>query len=144
MTRHTLRSRGLEAIALRPLELAGMKARTRLSFYWSGLDKSLRNYLNTRHYCRIHAPSQPREPLLLVPAPSWSYVQVAVDYFDSAVKSYLVFVYRFSGNIHIFHFPPGRSTARHLISSCRSIFRHCRTGNMALHVNWRMKAVASL
>jgi len=117
-----LRSRVLAALHSAHQGMAGMKARARLSVYWPGLDKSLRNYLDTCHYCRIHAPSQPREPLLLAPSPSWPYDQVAVDYFDFAGKCYLVFVDRFSSNIHIFHFPPGRSTARHLISSCRSIF----------------------
>ncbi|XP_069972259.1 uncharacterized protein [Penaeus vannamei] len=89
----------LAALHLRVLEvlhsahqgIAGMKARARLSVYWPGLDKSLRNRLDTCHYCRVHAPSLPREPLTLAPPPSWRYDHVAVDYFDHAGKSYLVY-----------------------------------------------------
>jgi len=117
-----LHSRVLEVLHSAHQGIAGMKARARLSVYWPGLDKCLRNRLDTCHYCRVHASSLPREPLTLAPPPSWPYDHVAVDYFDHTGKSYLVYVDRYSGNLHVFHYPPGRSDARHLISSCRSIF----------------------
>lgn len=110
-----LHSRVLEVLHSAHQGIAGMKARARLSVYWPGLDKSFRNRLDTSHYCRVHVPSLQRQPLTLAPPPPWLYDHVAVYYFDHAGKSYLVYVNRYSGN-------PGRSDARHLILSCRSIF----------------------
>lgn len=101
-----LRARVLEALHSVHQGVAGVKARACLSIFWPDLDKSLWNYLDTRYYCHIHAPSLP----------------VAVDYFDHGGKSCLVYVDRHSSNLHMFNYPPGRSDAHYLISSCRPIF----------------------
>lgn len=99
-----------------------MKARARIRVYRPGIDKPLCNYLNTCHYCHTTSPFQPWEPMVLSLPPSWPHDHVAVDYFDYVGKSYLVYVYRFSGNLHIFHFLPGKADAHPLILSCRSLF----------------------
>ena len=119
-----LRARVLEALHSAHQGMAGMKARARQSVYWPGLDKALRNRLDTCHYCRLHAPSHPKEPLILSEPPKWPYDNVAVDYFDYKGQQYLVFVDRFSGNLHLFHFPRGHADAKGLISACRSLFLH--------------------
>ena len=94
-----LRARVLEALHSAHQGIAGMNAHARLSVYWPGLDKALRNRLDTCHYCRLHAPSLPKEPLLLSEFPKWPYDSVAIDYFDHAGQHYLVYVDRFSGNL---------------------------------------------
>lgn len=120
----TLRARALEALHSANQVIAGMKARARLSFYWPGLDKALHNRLDTCHYCRLHAPSLPKEPLLLSESPKCPYDSIAIDYFDHAGQQYLVYVDRFSSSQHLFHFRRGHADAKALISASRSLFLH--------------------
>ena len=101
---------------------SGMRARARISVYWPGMDKSLRNYLDTCHYCRLHAPSQPREPYTPAAPSAWPYECVVADHFDVKGKSYLVIADRYSGNMHIFRCPSGKPSAQHLVSTSRDLF----------------------
>lgn len=104
--------------------VAGMRARAHLSVYWLGLHKSLRIYLETCQYYRVHAASLPREPLILAHLHHGHMNMWQWQYFNHAGKSYPVYIDKYSSNLHVFHYPPGRSDAWYLITSCRSIFLH--------------------
>ena len=118
----SLRARVLSGLHSAHQGMAGMRARANMSVYWPGLNKSLRNYLDTCAYCRIHAPSQPKEPYCTSPNAEWPYDQIVGDYFDYKGKKYLVIADRFSGNLHIYHCGKNQATAQNLISVCRNLF----------------------
>ena len=117
-----LRARTMAGLHAAHQGVTGMRERARLSVYWPGMDKSLRNYLETCFYCRVHAPSQPKEPYTAAPPSQWAYQQLVADYFDHAGKSYLAVADRYSGNLHIYHMPTGKGTAITLVSICRALF----------------------
>ena len=102
--------------------MTGMRARARWSVYWPGLNKTLRNFLETCHYCRVHAPTQQKEPYTESTASEWPYDKIVGDYFDKKGKSYLAIADRYSGNIHVFRCPSGNPSTAHLITVCRDLF----------------------
>ena len=117
-----LRARTMAALHSAHQGVRGMRERAQLSVYWSGMDKSLRNYLDTCFYCRVHAPSQPKEPYTPAPPTLWPYESIVADYFDHAGKAYLAIADRYSGNLHVYHMPTGKATTATVISVCRALF----------------------
>lgn len=99
----------------------GMKARANQTVYWPGLNNSIKNFRLGCNTCIKIAPSQPKEPLIMTPPPSYPYQEVCGDYFELEGKAYLTIVDRFSGNIHPFYYkqPPTNKT---LQTTCRSLF----------------------
>ena len=61
-------------------------------------------------YCQVNMPSHPKEPLIPTPSPTYSFQQVAYDYFEVKGHSYLVYADRYLGWATTFHFTPSMST----------------------------------
>ena len=99
----------------------GMKSRAETTVYWPGINSCILNFRAQCRSCSIHAPSQPKEPLIITPSPEWPFQQVCADYFEIDGNGYLTIVDRFSGWISLYYFP-GKATATQLISVCRSLF----------------------
>ena len=119
----SLRARVMDGLHAAHQGMAGMKSRARISVYWPGMNKSLRNYLETCHYCRIHLPSQVKEPYIETSQSQWPYDKIVADYFDRKGKAYLAVADRFSGNIHVFRCPSGNPCTSHLITVFRELFQ---------------------
>jgi hypothetical protein len=100
---------------------SSMIARAQIAVYWPGVDADIHNKRFTCRTCNETAPSNPKEPLRLSPAPAYPYQQICLDFFHMGHHTYLACVDRFSGWLTIFHF--GKSaTSAELISACRSVF----------------------
>ena len=94
----------LKQPSLSQQSVTGMQFRANQCVYWPGLDSSIRNHRSTYHDCIRNAPSQPPEPLILTVSPTYPFVQVCADYFQTVHFSYLTIVDRFSGWICIYSF----------------------------------------
>ena len=99
-----------------------MKARAEATVYWPGMNASIRNKRFLCRDCNGIAPSQPKEPIQLSPAPEWPFQQICADYFELSGHSYLSIVDRYSGWINIYHIPTNHATSKTLISICRALF----------------------
>ena len=120
--------KALRALVMQTLHSAhqgctGMTARARTCVYWPGMHKDILNYRANCHSCSEHAPSQPKEPLILSPEPSRPYEKICADYYQMGLHHYLAVVDRFSGFLHIFKCPSNPDSAS-LISALRSLFSH--------------------
>ena len=78
--------RSLRSVILNNLHSAnqgvtGMRFRANQCVYWAGLDSSIRKHRATCRDCIRNAPSQPPEPLILTPSPTYPFEQICADYF---------------------------------------------------------------
>ena len=101
--------------------VSSMLSRARQVVYWPSMENDLRNKRYKCYRCNEIAPSQPKEPLLLAPAPDYPFQQIATDYFEIAKHSYLSIVDRFSGWIIVYHFSEHARSDK-LIEKCRKVF----------------------
>ena len=99
----------------------GMRARAAHTVYWPGLNSSIRNTRNSCKVCNEIAPSQAREPLRLLPQPSFPFQFICMDAFELHGHHYLAIVDKFSGWIIVFYVR-SYPTRKHVISSLRSVF----------------------
>ena len=118
--------------ALRPRVLASlhgahqgvssMRSRANETVYWPGLNADLRNTRYNCRYCNEISPSQPREPLILTPQPSYPFQHICADFFHVAGDTYISVVDRFSGWPIIHCYGRQHVTAERLIELCRAVF----------------------
>ena len=88
----------------------GMKSRAMKSIYWPGINESIQRTRTNCQACTKIAPSQPREPLCLIPPASYPFQQICMDAFEISSNQYLALVDRYSRWLVIFHvktFPQG-------------------------------------
>ena len=117
-----LRKLALENLHTAHLGISSMKARANQTVYWPGLSSAIKNTRLNCGTCNGIAPSQSVEPLVITKFPEWPFQKVAADYFFIDLHSYLVYADRFSGWISAYHFKPGQSTHKNLISTMRALF----------------------
>ena len=117
----TLRKQVLDILHSAHQGVEGMRARATSSVYWPGLNSSIREKRKNCSTCERIAPSQPREPLNLIPQAEYPFQHVCSDAFEMNGQYYLVVVDRYSNWLLIFHFrnPP---QAKNIISCLRSTF----------------------
>ena len=65
----------------------GMKVRANDTVYWPGMNASTCYF---RANCATIAPSQPREAIIMTPAPEWPFQQIVMDIFHVGHVAYLV------------------------------------------------------
>ena len=117
-----LRKLALENLHTAHLGISSVKARANQTVYWPGLSSAIKNARLNCGTCNGIAPSQSVEPLVITKFPEWPFQKVAADYFFIDLHSYLVYADRFSGWISAYHFKPGQSTHKNLISTMRALF----------------------
>ena len=117
----TLRKQVLDILHSAHQGVEGMRSRATTSIYWPGLNSSIKETRKNCRICEQIAPSQPREPLNLIPHAEYPFQHVCSDAFEMNGQYYLAIVDRYSNWLLIFHFrnPP---QAKHIISSLRSTF----------------------
>ena len=94
---HSLRSVILNNLHSANQGVTGMRFCANQCVYWPGLNSSIRNHRATCHDCIRNAPSQPPEPLILTPSPTYPFEQICAVYFHIGHFSHLTIVDRFSG-----------------------------------------------
>ena len=107
-----------------------MRQRAADSVYWPGLNSDLRKIRSKCSTCNEIAPSQSKEPLILLPQPNYPFEQICADYMSLSGHNYLSVVDRYSGWPIIYHYPHGHPTSAVLISNLRSIFATYGTPKM--------------
>ena len=90
--------------------------------YWPGLDSSIRDHWAMCHDCIRNVPSQPPEPLILTPSPTYPFEQDCADYFHRKRFSYLTIVDRLSGWICIYSFKASKVNSATLQNILRDLF----------------------
>ena len=101
----------------------GMKARANDAIYWPGMNASIRNFRANCQTCTTIAPSQPREPITMTPAPEWPFQKIVMDIFHVGHIAYLACADRLTGWIILYHLKAGHATTSELMSICRQLFQ---------------------
>ena len=118
----TLRKKILSLLHTAHQGVEGMRARATTCVYWPGMNADMKNKRKNCQYCNEIAPSQPREPLILIPPAEYPFQQICADCFVISGRTYLSVVDRFSGWPLIFHYGHTPPDSTMLISNMRSIF----------------------
>lgn len=118
----SLRRRVLSILHNAHQGIDGMRARARNIVYWPGLNNAIRQKRLDCTKCNVIAPSQPKEPLLMLPQPEYPFQFVCMDGFELKGQQYLAAVDKFSGWILIYHCKGG-ITSTTVISKLRRIFQ---------------------
>ncbi|XP_066964225.1 uncharacterized protein [Macrobrachium rosenbergii] len=71
--------------------------------------------------CDVHAPSQPAEPLVLIPPPEYPFQSTVVDMLQLEGHMYMAYADRLTGWLEVAHFPHGTTSSR-IISVLRTYF----------------------
>ena len=121
-----LRSNLLKTLHSAHQGVEGMKARASGSVYWPGLNEAIRQKRENCQICNTVAPSQPREPIQLIPPAEYPFQQICMDAFELAnpqgiTRHYLALVDRYSGWLEIFHIRC-HPQCKHVVSGLRSVF----------------------
>ena len=119
--------RSLRSVILNNLHSAnqgvtGMRFHANQCVYWPGLDSSIQKHRAMCHDCIRNAPSQPPEPLILTPSPTYPFEPVCADYFHIGHFSYLTTVDKFSGWICISSFKANEVNSATLQNIFRDLF----------------------
>ena len=78
--------------------LTRTKQRARQTFFWPYLNNDLETLIRSCPQCRLHASSQPKEPLLVEDrAPSFPFQSVSADLFSCQGHQYLTYADRLTG-----------------------------------------------
>ena len=117
----TLRKRVLKLLHLAHQGVDGMKARAAKAIYWPGINAAITRERENCVICNRIQPSQPREPIQMLPAPAFPFQQLCMDAFELDGHNYIAAVDKFTNWITVFHIkvPP---KSKHVIESLRSIF----------------------
>ncbi|KAK4316648.1 hypothetical protein Pmani_012213 [Petrolisthes manimaculis] len=98
------------------------KRRARQTIYWPGIDRDIENIVSGCSRCRQLLPSHPNEPLWQDSDRSERvFESVSADYFHVAGRTYLVYIDRLSGWLHVTACPR-HASADHPIRILRSMF----------------------
>ena len=81
----------------------GMKARVNDTVFWPGMNVSIRNFRANCPTCATIAPSQPRELIILTPAPKLPFQQIVMDIFHIGHVVYLACADRLTGWLILYH-----------------------------------------
>ena len=100
-----------------------MKSRTNDTVYWPGMNASIRNFRANGPTCATIAPTQPREPIIMTPAPEWPFQQIVMDIFHVGHVAYLACADRLTGWLILYHLKPGHATTSKLMSICQHLFQ---------------------
>ncbi|MEL6804940.1 MAG: integrase, partial [Bacteroidota bacterium] len=98
-----------------------MKARAAAAVYWPGINAAIQGVRDRCRVCNKIQPSQPREPLQLLPAPEYPFQQICMDAFEMCGQNYIAIVDKFSNWINVFHIKVSPKS-KHVIESLRSTF----------------------
>jgi hypothetical protein len=101
--------------------IEGMKSRASRSIYWPGLNLAIKQKRENCHTCNQIAPSQPREPIQLIPPAEYPFEQLCMDAFQIQNQHYLTIVDRYSSWLMVFHVR-GSPQGKHIVHSLRSVF----------------------
>ena len=109
---NVLRSQVLEGLHAANQGVTGMLSNARDRLFWPGLDAAVRQMRLQCRQCNKNAPSQPSEPLVVLPPPETPFEQTAADFFDLEGHKFLAFADRFSGWLEVERLPT--NSFRHL------------------------------
>ena len=90
--------------------------------YWPGMNSSIHTFKAHCTTCATIDPSQPREPIILTPAPEWPFQQI-VDIYHVGYVAYIACTDRLTGWLFLCHLKPGYATSSKLMSICRHLFQ---------------------
>ena len=113
-----LRNVDLEQLHSALQGITKMKPHVNQLVYWPGMDKTIKNYIDTCSSCSSFPPSQPAEPIILTPLAKWPFQQICMDYFSIKNHSYLSITDHFSGCLCTYYFKHHQSTANALNDIC--------------------------
>ena len=102
--------------------VSSMKSRANAAVYWPGINNNIRNVWYSCHFYNEIAPQQPKESIILTPVPQYPFQQICADYFEMSGHHHLSIVGRCSGWLNIYHYPPHKTIADTLISTCSAMF----------------------
>ena len=101
--------------------IEGMRSRARNTVYWPGLNSAIKQKRLDCTACNTIAPSQPKEPLCLLPQPQYPFQFICMDAFELKGQNYLAVADKFSGWILVYHCKSGVTSAV-VASKLRTIF----------------------
>ena len=119
---HSLRSVILNNLHSANQGVTGMQFCANQCVYWAGLDSSIRNNQSMCHDCIRNAPSQPPEPLILMPSTTYLFEHVCADYFHIGHFSHITIIDRISGWICIYSFKANEVNSATLQNIFRDLF----------------------
>ncbi len=117
-----LRAEVLDCLHAAHQGVAGMKARARVSVFWPSMNCDIGSKRAQCSTCNRIAPSQPSQPLILTPSPSYPFEQVVTDFFSLYGNSYLIYADRYTGWVAVILCQKGECNASTLIKHMRTLF----------------------
>ena len=114
----------------------GIKARANDTVDWPGMNASIRNFRVNCPTCATIAPSQQREPIIMIPASEWPFQQIVMDIFHIGHVAYLACADRLTGWIILYHLKPGHVTTSKLMSICQHLFQTYGTSDKFSTNGW--------
>ena len=116
-----LRSQVLNMLHHAHQGVEGMRSRAKNTIYWPGLNVAIRQKRENCSTCNRIAPSQPREPIQMMPHPKYPFQYICMDAFQMRGQNYLAAVDKFSGWILIYHCKTNITSAI-IVAKLRKIF----------------------
>ena len=93
----SLREEVLATLHLGHQGVTNMWGRAAASVWWPGLYEDISRVRSRCWRCDSNAPSQPKEPPVLLPTVEYPFQEICSDYFSLEGRHYLVMVDRYSG-----------------------------------------------
>ena len=116
-----LRKRILELLHAAHQGVDGMTSRATNTVYWPGINAAIRRVRDNCTICNRIQPSQPREPIQMLPAPDYPFQHICLDAFELVGQHYIAAVDKFSNWLMIFHIRVSPKS-KHVVECLRSIF----------------------
>ncbi len=117
-----LRAEVLDCLHSAHQGVAGMKARARVCVYWPSMNCDIGSKRAQCSTCNRIAPSQPSQPIILTPAPSYPFELVVADFFSLYGNSYLIYADRYTGWVAVILCQKGECNASNLMKHMRTFF----------------------
>ena len=86
--------------------------RARQRVFWPGLEGNLQHYRASCTSCETHAPSQPKETLIITPPPEYTFQSTVANMFQHEGHTYMVYADRLTGWLKFAHFPYGATSLK--------------------------------
>ncbi|XP_062849175.1 uncharacterized protein K02A2.6-like [Trichomycterus rosablanca] len=100
--------------------LTKCRERYRGAVWWPGIAGKVKNLVLSCEHCKIHRPSQHREPLITTPLPDLPWQKLAADLCEHKGHHYLIVIDYFSRWLEILNLPKTNSDT--VIQKLKSIF----------------------